>query len=213
MWYTSCVHAGKRVPSALHVVLNDTEEDQSSARLGNTHKKQGAFMHFPDPSLSPPFAVPSPCHDSMINHQTHNRGTCPRSLRPAPSDLYILIRIRQEVNNEWRSPSGAANSILLCVTFHSGLFTTLCLNIRYNPLIYQRWTNHINLDIASAGPGAHYVLDTEPQPHHLLCPPTCLWLTPQWTFAQLTFLFISMYSSSFIFDVFRIGKKNGKYRK
>lgn len=66
-----------------------------------------------------PLLLPSPCHDSMINHQWHNRRAHVPIAWPTPSNLYILIRIRQEVNNEWGSPSGAANSILLCVTFHS----------------------------------------------------------------------------------------------
>lgn len=66
-----------------------------------------------------PLLLPSPCHDSMINHQWHNRRAHVPVAWPTPSNLYILIRIRQEVNNEWGSPSGAANSILLCVTFHS----------------------------------------------------------------------------------------------
>lgn len=104
--------------------------------------------------------------------------------RPAPLNLYILIRIRQEVNNEWKCPSGVINSILLCVTFHARLFSALCLNIRYNPLKYQRWTNHINVDIASPGTRAHYALSTEAQPHHLLYCLTWLQLTPQWTQTQ-----------------------------
>lgn len=107
--------------------------------------------------------------------------------QPAHSDLYILIRIRQEVNDEWKRPSGVINSILLCVTFHARLFATPCLNIRYNPLKYQRWTNHINVDIASPGTRAHYALNTESQPHHLLYCLTCHRLTPHFTSTQLFF--------------------------
>lgn len=66
-----------------------------------------------------PRLLPSPCHDSVINHQWHNRTAHVPVAWPAPFNLYILIRIRREVNNEWGSPSGAANSILLRVTFHS----------------------------------------------------------------------------------------------
>lgn len=38
----------------------------------------------------------------------------------ALSDLYVLMRISQEVNNEWKRPPGAANSILLSVTLFTG---------------------------------------------------------------------------------------------
>lgn len=69
--YSTCAHAGRWcLSSARHPVI---EEDQGSAGLGYTHKEQGAFMHFLDPLTLVPFAFPSPCHDSMINHQTHNR--------------------------------------------------------------------------------------------------------------------------------------------
>ena len=45
---------------ALCVVLKAIEVDQSSARLGNTHKKQGAFRHFLDPSLFSHLRSPPP---------------------------------------------------------------------------------------------------------------------------------------------------------
>lgn len=138
---------------------------------GSAHAGQGAFMLSPDPSLSSPVLTPPPRHDGMINHRTHNgRAHAPSRPWAAPSDLYNLMRIRHEVNNEWRSPSAAANSILLRATSHLGPFTTLLLNMSFNPLKYQRWTNHINLDIASPGPRTHYALSTEPQPPHLLGP-------------------------------------------
>lgn len=148
-----------------------TVPDRGSAGLGSSHARQGAFMHSTDPSLSSHLLAPPPRHDSMINHRTHNgRARAPSRPWAAPSDLYNLMRIRHQVNNEWRSPSGAANSILLRVTSHPGPFTTMLLNMSFNPLKYQRWTNHINLDIASPGPRTHYALSTEPQPPHLLCP-------------------------------------------
>lgn len=45
---------------ALHFIFNTMEEDQSSARLGNTHKEQGAFMYFLDPSFSSHLLPPPP---------------------------------------------------------------------------------------------------------------------------------------------------------
>lgn len=78
--------------------------------------------------------------------------------------------------------------ILFCsVTLFIRLFTTLLLNMRHNPLKYQRWTNHINLDIASPGPRAYYALNTQPQPHHLLHLLSCRWVTPECTSTQLFF--------------------------
>lgn len=51
---------------ALHVILNAIEEDQSSARLGNTHKEQGAFIHFLDPSLSSHLLSPPPAMTAWL---------------------------------------------------------------------------------------------------------------------------------------------------
>lgn len=90
-----------------------------------------------------PFASPSSCHDSTINQQTHNGGTCPCVPQPAPSGLRVLIRIREEVDKEWR---------FCCMSLTSQVIPgALCSNIRCNPLKYQRWTNHITLDSASTG--------------------------------------------------------------
>lgn len=140
------------------------------SRTGFLPRRTGVLYALPWSLALFPFAPPSTSrHDSMINHRTHNgRAGAPSRPWATPSDLYNLIGIRHQVNNEWRSPSGAANSILLSVTSHPGPFTTLLLNMSFNPLKYQRWTNHINLDIASPGPRTHYALSTEPQPPHLL---------------------------------------------
>lgn len=118
-------------------------------------------MHFLDPSFSSHLLSPPPTMTEWLTIRHTIGGHISPSPQPAPSDLCSLIRISQEVNNEWRSPSGAANSILLCVTFHPRPFTTLLLNIRYNPLKYQRLTNHINVDIACPGPRAYYTVNTE----------------------------------------------------
>lgn len=146
-------------------------------------------MHFLDPSFASHLLCPPPTMTEWLTIRHTMGGHMSPWPQPAPSDLYSLIRIRQEVNNEWRSPSGAANSILLCGTFHPRLFTTLLLNIRYNPLKYQRLTNHINVDIASPGPRAYYALNTEL--NLTICPTFCFaWLTPQCTSTQPCFLFL-----------------------
>lgn len=194
-------------------------EGSGLSRTGSSHTGQGAFMHSADPSLSPHLiAPPPPFRDSMINHRTHNgRAHAPSRPWAAPSDLYNLMRIRHQVNNEWRSPSGAANSILLRVTFHPGPFTTLLLNMGFNPLKYQRWTNHINFDIASPGLRSHYAVSIEPHSPHLLC---LVPLTDTSTQPPLQFFFLFSYNSCIPFyialkyspnDIWQQRKKQKKY--
>lgn len=161
-------------PHVSVLCMSQSHRERSGlSRTGSSHAGQGAFMHSTDPSLSPHLLAPPPsCRDSMINYWTHNgRAHAPSWPWAAPPDLDNLMRIRHQVNNKWRSPSGAAYSILLRVTSHPGPFTTLLLNMGFNPLKYQRCTNHINFDIASPGLRSHYVVSMEPhRVPHLFCP-------------------------------------------